>query len=555
MKPRRRFAVVMLGLVGALLSPAAAFAQALVVTTRSPNDLADAVETLIKSAALEDEPIGQTILGAVNRVKMGAILKGLDRSRGFSMAVSFPKNFPDGGPPTAVLAVPVSDFGALLESVKELGLAVDDQPGVPGFSHKVVGPNGQPTLFVLQSKEYALCTPIPAQAETLRGIDPTAWWPKGRTEKALRLVIRLAEMPEPIKQQFLDNMKAQNARERERRPGEIEGNYRGRVAGIDLAQKLFELVVQQGKEIGLEIDVDKKASQLTLEAALSALPNSSMETTLRTLNGRRSQFHALGQASVAAEWGCFSIPAEFKDVLLVGFNQQVSASAEKAPSADEKKLFKRTIELFTAVLNQPVLDAGVALRQIKAAGDGNFQSVLLIGWKVPSGKDFDDHLRSTSVVAKPTDKLKLTFDVSKGPRGEPIHQLSGKFQDNDADLVKRFGNASLYMTARDDAILLSFGESGLQVLQDALAKLSAPSAPASAAPMTAIAHLADLAVVADGQNDAVKRIISQVYPGQSAKRDRIAIDVKGDGEATVLHIAVDLPAIGFARQIAPLLQK
>jgi hypothetical protein len=556
MKLRRRaFPVLSVCLFGVMMCPANLPAQAVVLTTRSATDLAEDVETLIKSAELENEQIGQMVLGGLNQLKIGAILKGLDRGRGLGVAISLPKNFPDGGPPTAVLALPVSDLGVFLESLKDLGLTVDDQAGAPGFSHKVVGPNGNPTLFVLQSKGYALCSPIPVGAENLRAIDPSSWRPKGRPERALSLVVRLAELPEQVKKRLLDSVEAQAANDRKRRPEETEAAFRGRMAGQELVYAFFNSIVRQGKEIALELDVDRNASQLTIDATISAMPNTALEKSLRGLNGRRSQFQGLAQESVAAAWGNFSIPNELRDVLMLGFDEQIKASSDRAPKADEKKLFRRTTELARAVFNQPALDFGVAVRQIKGAGASGTRAVLLIGWNVPNGKDFDRHFRDTSVVAKLTDKLKLTYDVAKGADGTSIHQISGSFDENDAELVKRFGKASLFLSARADAILLSFGEDGLPALQGVLAKMSEPPGEASVAPIAAVARLGGTAVLVDPQRAEVRRIISQVYPDQAEKRDRITLDLKGQGDANVLHLAIDLQALGLLRQIMPLMQK
>jgi hypothetical protein len=556
MKTRRHgFQILAICLFGLVMRPAKLPAQAFVVTTPSATELADEIETVIKSAALDHEPAGQTVLAVLKQLKLGAILTGLDRARGLSLAISFPKDSPQGGTPTAVLAVPVSNLGQLMDSLKALGLAVDDQPGVPGFSHKVVGPNGNPTTFVLESKGYALCTPIPVPVETLQAIDPASWRPKGRPDQALRVLIRPSEVPEPVKQQFLENMGVRNAKDRERRPGEPKAAYRSRMNGLDLAERFFKVLVREGKEIALELDVNKKTSRLTLEAAVSALPNTSMATTLRAMDGRRSRFQSLPQDSVAAAWGNFGMPNELRDMCLLEIDNQWKALLDKAPNADEKKALRRTAELLRAFLNQPALDLGAAIRHIKKPGGGDAHAVLLIGLKVPNGREFDQHLRDLAVVTKPLDKVKVTYDIAKGPGGAAIHKLSGIFDENDARVVKRFGKPSVFLAARDDAILVAFGEDGLQALEDALAKLSEPSAPVSVAPMAAVARLASMVNFIDPQNPQVGQIVAQVYPARSEKRDRMSIDLKERGEATVLHLAIDLPAIGLLRQVVPLMPR
>ena len=105
---------------------------------------------------------------------------------------------------------------------------------------------------------------------------------------------------------------------------------------------------------------------------------------------------------------------------------------------------------------------------------------------VPNGKAIDQNVRDASVVDRTTDKVKITYDVAKGAGGVSIHQFSGPFDEKDAGMVKRFGNASLFFAARDDAILLTFGEDGLPALQNVLAKMSEGSVPGSAVPIAAV---------------------------------------------------------------------
>ena len=130
------------------------------------------------------------------------MVKGLDRGQGFGLAVTLPPDFPDGGSPTVVAAVPVSDFGQFLDSLKDLGLAVNDQPGAEGFSHKVSMGDGNVALFALESKGYALFSLIPDGADKLKAMDPATWWKKGRPETALSVKIQFAEIPDAFKDQF-----------------------------------------------------------------------------------------------------------------------------------------------------------------------------------------------------------------------------------------------------------------------------------------------------------------------------------------------------------------
>jgi hypothetical protein len=150
----RKLRVFLVG-VFALMAPAmAARGQTFVVTAKSASELAGDLEYLIKAVAPDDDQ-AKGALDALRQFQAGELLKGLDRSRGFGVAVSLPKEFPQGGPPSIVAAVPVTNLGEFLDSLKGFGLPVDDNPGVAGFSHKVTMPDGNNALYVVQSKGYA----------------------------------------------------------------------------------------------------------------------------------------------------------------------------------------------------------------------------------------------------------------------------------------------------------------------------------------------------------------------------------------------------------------
>ena len=197
------------------------------------------LERVVKGVAPPDDPMAAMVLNALGQVKTGAMLKGLDQTRGFGLAVTLPKNPAAGEPPSVVAGVPVSNLAQFLDSLKDLGLAVDDQPGVPGFSHKVTMPGGSPTLFVLQSKEYALFSLVPVGADRIRAIDPASWKPKGRPETALSTTIRLSEpprchqgsVPDPVPGQCQQVERARTRRKRQRVQGphrRPEGQHRCR---------------------------------------------------------------------------------------------------------------------------------------------------------------------------------------------------------------------------------------------------------------------------------------------------------------------------------------
>jgi hypothetical protein len=525
------------------LGTASAQAQTLVVTAKSVAELSDGLERVIRSVAPPDDPIAAMVLNSLGQVKTGALLKGLDQSRGFGLAVTLPKNLGAGEPPSIVGAVPVSNFAQFLDSLKDLGLAVDDQPGVAGFSHKVTLPSGSPTFFVLESKGYALCSLVPDGADRIRAIDPTSWKPKGRPETALSAIIRLADVPDAIKDQFLTQFQANVNKSNDREPGESDSAYRGRLAGQKVSVDAVKSLIRDGEEVALDLDLNRQNSEIALELAVSARPNTPMAKALASLNGRRSRFQALSKDPSMSAWASLPIAKEVRDALSDVLDQATKAGIERVQSDEEKKLFTRSTEIIKSTLYGPEIDLGIAVESTMPAAPGAAGFVMVAGLKTQNGKEFEQLIREATKKLKAGDEVKVTFDVAKAANGIAIHQFSAPFGKDDAELARLFGKGTLYFAFREDAALASFGEGGLAPLQRTIEGFSADQGPKGGDPVSAVIHVARLGSfdrIADGE---LRRAIADAFRGDNAKHDHLRLSLTGDGHAMRLRLAVDEPAL------------
>jgi hypothetical protein len=535
-----RFPVLLICLLGLAGSVETAYGQTVLVTARSLAELTDDLEYLVKSVAPEDNQATQTALAVLERFKSGAMVKGLDKGRSFGLAITLPKEFPQGGPPSIVAAVPVTDLGQFLDSLKDFGLAVDDQPGVAGFSHKVTAPNGSPTLFVLKSKGYALFSLVPDGVDRLKALDPASWKPKGRPETAIGVKVRLSELPDALKDQFLNQVEANVDQQNDRHPGEGDAQYKGRIAGQKFSLDAIKSLIRDGDELSFDLDLDRKASELSLELAMHALPNTAMAKTLRTLNDRRSHFQALGKDAAMAAWASFPMSKDLRDLVSGLVEKGIKDSMSGFRSEEDKKFQLRFGELLKTALNAPEIDLGLAI-QVPSEEKAASQIVLLGGLRVPNGREFERLFRDAAAQKRLGDNVAMTFDAAKAADGTAIHQMTGPIDEKNPEMSKRFGKASLFMAFRQDAILASFGEAGLEPLRQAIERSSGPAAPASAEPLAAVIHVASLGKIAE--QETLLRAISEVFPGEGAKRDRITFGLKGVGDGIRLRLSIDVTTL------------
>jgi hypothetical protein len=543
---KRRFPVLVFGVFALLGSTATAPGQTIVVTAKSVNELADDLEYVIKTVAPAEDPKVQSMLDGLQKFKAGELIKGLDKGRRFGLAVTLPKDFPQGGSPQVVAAVPVTDLGQFLDSLKGFGLTVDDQAGAEGFSHKVTAPNGNPTLHVLQSKGYALFSLMPEGADKLKTMDPTSWSQKARPEADLSLRVQVDEIPEALKEQFLNQLEAQAAQQRERKEGEKDAEYKARVAGQDLAYDAFKSLVKDGDDLGVELDLNRKTGEVSLDLAMSAKPNTAMAKNLRSLNGRRSRFEGLGRDAAMAFWADIPLAKEVREIFARGFDEGFNKGVKDVKSDEQKKLLQRFGELLKSNLDAPEVDLGIAIQQSAAAGQGDRHFQIVAGMRLKDGREFDRLVREAIAKNPPEKGFKVDFDVSKAADGTAIHEMTGPFKDEDADLVKQFGKGSLAFAFRPDAVLFVFGEGSKDALRRALDDSSSTPAAKSDGPAGISVRMATLGAFAEKNQEALRKATAEVFKGEAAKHDRIFIGLTGEGDGIRFRVAMDLLAVKLA---------
>src|SRR5262249_45579881 len=152
-------------------------------------------------------------------------------------------------------------------------------------------------------------------ADKLRALDVSSWRPKGRAESTLSVRVRLSDIPDDLKDQALAQIEAQARQEGERKPGEKDADYRGRVAIQDSVIDGFKSLIREGDSIALDLDVNRGTSEMSLEASVTARPGSDMAKTLRSFSSQRSRFEGLGGDSVMATWARFPMAKRIRDAL------------------------------------------------------------------------------------------------------------------------------------------------------------------------------------------------------------------------------------------------
>jgi DnaJ-domain-containing protein 1 len=251
-----------------------------------------------------------------------------------------------------------------------------------------------------------------------------------------------------------------------------------------------------------------------------------------------------------AFWGRIPTSKEIGDAMSQGLDKAAEKSLKEAKSDEQKKLLTRLKELLKSNLNEPELDFGFAIQRAAAADPGAPRFVMLSGMKVRNGRELERLARDAATQIKPGDEeAKLSFDVARAADGTAIHQMTGPVDQKNPEMAKHFGKASLFFAFRDDAVLATFGESGLASLQRAIEEFSKAPASGSDGPVAATVRVAVLGEFAEKDQEALRRASTEAFKGQAQPRDRVSLGLKGEGDEIRLRLAIDLPAIQFLSKL------
>ena len=407
----------------------------------------------------------QASLDALRRLKDGELIKGLDKTRPLGIAASLPEK--QGDAPSVVAALPVTDFAQLLESLTGLGMKVEENPGNPGFSHKVSTPDGDRTVFALSAKRYAFFSLIPAGADQIRALDPASWKAKAGAGSVLGMTVRISKIPgrhEGSVHQRAGGL----AGPAERSAGdEPEAEYKSRMVTTRLGKTAIASLVREGETLELDLNLDRGRDEISLNLDVSARPGTAMAESL-----------LLQQAAEPVCLAGFGIaPGGVGE--LAG-SQGVPGRPGRAPRAGPQGRRGEGEDRGGEEPDRPPLRAPQA--EHHRGGDGHGMGHpgshktpsgqvlfgLIGGIKVGDGKQLERLVRDAIAKQPPAEEdLKVTFDAAKGDDGTPIHQLAIPESKLDAEMVKKIGKSPIFVAFAGNAVVVSMGEGGLKAIQQA----------------------------------------------------------------------------------------
>ncbi len=349
-----------------------------------------------------------------------------------------------------------------------------------------------------------------------------------------------------MKQSVIDAVAQQAAAEQDRKPGESDSEYQGRLVGMKMAGEAVTRFLQDAGQVALDLAIDQTKGEMSLALSTSAKPGTPMAKAISGFAGRKSRFSALGANAPMAGWASFPVPKEFQELMGKMVEEGRKKALEEADNETQKQIAGEVIDALKPTLSSDALDMGMS---VLMAGD---KPVLVGGLQVVDGKKIETALKDALKASPPEDGTKVTLDAAKAADGTSIHKIQGKA---DEDTAKMFGkDAALFLAFQDDVMMVVVGEKGEEAMNKALASAGKPAATALP-PAALVVHAAKLAPFAqqgadtEAEREAMTKAAGEVFQGANASKDLLRVSVQGEGDTVFLKLSCDVPVLSFFAKV------
>ncbi len=539
MKTLRHFAAIAL-LVAA--GPAAARAQVAVVAVKSADGLIAGARSLL--GAMGGGPAFDPAVAFLDKLKAPGTLKGVDLGRPAGAYVEIPAQ--GGEVPYVVVLVPVADPADFFATLTAAGVTVVPVEKTPAVTHTLTIQGAGP--IVLHGKVeggYATFATRPAGPPADAALRPAAVLAGAPGLLSARL--RIDRIPAPSKQLMLDQTKAGAVADRDRKPGEDDPSYLGRMAGMDVVLDAFTALLRDGGDMILSLDVAEGRGDLAVDLVFKPLPGTAMAGSFRDFGAAPSLFRGIAGGSIANGWARVPLSDGVRKLFATISAKGRDDATKGEASPEAKAAMTEMVAVFEPILTGPDADLGLALHGPLEGGDKVASFAAVVAARVADGGRADRLCRTlaAALAKSPTAGIeKMTLDADKA--GEvPIHEI--RLASN--AFLARFGEPVVWIAARPNALAVALGRQGLPALKQALDSIASPPprGPDAPGPIQVSAAVGKVARFAAGGPDGQARLNDQfqaagVLQGADAARDRVGMTLVG-GDSLALRLRVDGPLL------------
>lgn len=321
-----------------------------------------------------------------------------------------------------------------------------------------------------------------------------------------------------------------NAKE-EDLPQETEAQKKLRGAMLDeMAVRVKELI-NDGSALVLQLDLDRKAHDLSASLTLAGKPGSPLAKDIRNMGLTRSVAASLiGSNSAMNGYFSVGLPATVRRALEPVIDEGIKKAVAAESDRTKRDLLSDLLDAVKPTAKAAELDAGF---DIRGPGKGGLYT-LIAGVRVKDGAAIEKAIKKVIAKLPEGERKQVTVDFDKA-EGVAIHKAEP--DKLDAQTKAMFGANPLYFAVRKDALLISAGANGLEAIKEGLA-----AAPKAARPMQVELSLARLAKLMARQQKSAPEAAKQAFKTRGSDKVLLAVEA---GKALRLRLSVKTQVIAF----------
>jgi hypothetical protein len=368
----------------------------------------------------------------------------------------------------AVFLVPVASEKGFLEMLDSLNYKAEkDKDGLYRVKQDVLPVD----LSFRFAHKYAYITPLSPDAIAPAAlVEPARLFP-AKQSAMLSLTLRLEQIPEAARQLIVEQLGELTKVVDQKMEGEGEAQRALRAALAREVGRQLTAVFRDGTELNAQLDIDRKANELTAEVTVGAKSGSELAGTLAKLGQGKSLFAGLLRDDAALNALVrMELPQELRKALAGVVDEAAKKALAKTADAAKRKQVARLVEALMPTLQGGDVDLGITLR-----GGAGKQYTLVAGIKLKEAAKLEQVLRELIKDLPAAEQARIKLDFEK-TGGAAIHRLDlARGFDDKAKAA--FGEHPIYLAFRPDAALVAVGEDGLKALREAATAEATASAP------------------------------------------------------------------------------
>ncbi len=425
----------------------------LVVRLRSLDATVEAVR-LVFNPLLKQDVAG--MLDDFVKSKLGPDgLKGIDAKRPIGL---YGKVTADLAKLNGVLLLPVSDEKDFLTTLDNLNFKAEkDATGLYTIKQNVL-----PTdVYFRFANQYAYLSLGNAEAvDANRLVHPRDLFLREMTG-VLSVSLLLENVPEADRDKLRQKLDQKLADMLAKQVGgESKAQEAFRFALVREVQKQLTAAIKDGKELSIDLDVNRQTEQLTVDLKLTARSDTDLAKTIAGISAAKSQFGGLLHRDAAMN---VLVNVQLPEKLREALNRVIEEGGKKAieeTREDAKKgQVTRLLKALMPSLQGGELDAAISLR-----GPSIEKTYTLVaGVKLREVGELTKTLFALLKELPATEQKLLKLNADKEGT-VAIHRLEIN-KSFDPATKAAFGDNPLYFAFREDAIFVALGDDGLAALK------------------------------------------------------------------------------------------